>query len=105
MKGRMILSRRRVQPSTTRRPEPAVAPWVVPAPTRPPRVVAEARCNRCGACLALGCPAIEDAGGEAMRIDPATCSGCGTCAPLCRARAIVPALRLLEPAPAGQPPA
>jgi TPP-dependent indolepyruvate ferredoxin oxidoreductase alpha subunit len=101
MKGRMILPRRRVQPGPARRPVVAVGPGVLAAPRRPPLGVAEARCNRCGACLALDCPAIEDAGGEALRIDPASCSGCGACAPLCRAHAIGPALHLLEPAPAG----
>jgi Pyruvate/2-oxoacid:ferredoxin oxidoreductase delta subunit len=53
-----------------------------------PLAVAPARCNRCGACLSLGCPAIEDAGGEAMVIDPAVCTGCARCAPLCRGRAL-----------------
>jgi indolepyruvate ferredoxin oxidoreductase alpha subunit len=53
-------------------------------------VVAAARCNRCGACLALACPAISDPGGEAMAVDPAVCTGCGLCAPLCRSRAIGP---------------
>jgi len=54
----------------------------------PPVAIAASRCNRCGACLSLGCPAISDAGGEAMIVDPGVCSGCGLCAPLCRARAI-----------------
>ncbi|HET9595504.1 MAG TPA: 4Fe-4S binding protein, partial [Anaeromyxobacteraceae bacterium] len=49
--------------------------------------VAEARCNRCGACLRLGCPAISE-GFEAMAIDPALCQGCGVCAQACRAGAI-----------------
>jgi TPP-dependent indolepyruvate ferredoxin oxidoreductase alpha subunit len=56
----------------------------------PPLRVAAARCNRCGACLSLGCPAISDEGGEAMAVDPGTCSGCGLCAPLCRAGALAP---------------
>lgn len=55
---------------------------------RPPLAIAASRCNRCGACLSLGCPAISDVGGEAMVVDPAVCSGCGVCAPLCRGRAI-----------------
>ena len=54
----------------------------------PPLAVAPARCNRCGACLSFGCPAIADPGGEAMSVDAAVCSGCGLCAPLCRARAL-----------------
>jgi ferredoxin len=58
------------------------------APASAPLAVAPSRCNRCGACLALGCPAISDPGGEAMVIDPATCTGCARCAPLCRGRAL-----------------
>lgn len=59
-------------------------------PAAPPLGVTAARCNRCGGCLTLGCPAIEDVGGEAMVIDPAVCTGCGRCQPICRARAIGP---------------
>jgi TPP-dependent indolepyruvate ferredoxin oxidoreductase alpha subunit len=58
------------------------------APATFPFAIAPSRCNRCGACLALGCPAISDPGGEAMAIDAGTCTGCGLCAPLCRGRAI-----------------
>jgi Pyruvate/2-oxoacid:ferredoxin oxidoreductase delta subunit len=58
------------------------------APRSPPLAVDPARCNRCGGCLSLGCPAIEDGGGESMVVDPTTCTGCALCAPLCRARAI-----------------
>ncbi|HEY6006407.1 MAG TPA: hypothetical protein VIV57_26240 [Anaeromyxobacter sp.] len=53
-----------------------------------PFAIAPARCNRCGACLRLGCGAISDVGGEALVIDPGICAGGGLCAPLCRARAI-----------------
>ncbi len=53
-----------------------------------PCAIASSRCNRCGSCLDLGCPAISDVGDEALFIDPAACIGCGACAPLCRARAI-----------------
>jgi indolepyruvate ferredoxin oxidoreductase, alpha subunit len=53
-----------------------------------PCAVEAARCNRCGACLRLGCPAISD-GLEAMTIDPRVCAGCGTCLQVCRARAVV----------------
>jgi TPP-dependent indolepyruvate ferredoxin oxidoreductase alpha subunit len=44
-------------------------------------------CNRCGSCLTLACPALSD-GGEAAVVDPAVCTGCGRCAPLCRSRAL-----------------
>lgn len=73
----------------------AVAPCVLGARRGAPLAVHAARCNRCGACLGLGCPAIADAGGEAMVIDPAACTGCGRCAPLCRGRAIGPALTVV----------
>jgi hypothetical protein len=66
----------------------ALSPCVRRAPRAPPLAVAGARCNRCGACLSLGCAAISDPSGEAMEIDPAVCLGCGLCTPLCRARAI-----------------
>lgn len=54
----------------------------------PPVAIAPSRCNRCGACLRLGCPAISDVGGEALVVDAAGCTGCGVCEPVCRARAI-----------------
>jgi indolepyruvate ferredoxin oxidoreductase alpha subunit len=59
---------------------------------RPPQAVDPARCNRCGACLRLGCPAASD-GPEAVVIDPAACAGCGLCAQVCRSRAIGPLVR------------
>lgn len=62
----------------------------------PPLSIAVTRCNRCGACLRLGCGAISDVGGEALVIDPEACAGGGACAPLCRARAIGPWLLRLR---------
>jgi NAD-dependent dihydropyrimidine dehydrogenase PreA subunit len=56
-----------------------------------PLEIAPSRCNRCGACLALACPAVSDPGGEGMAVDPATCTGCRLCAPLCRAGALASA--------------
>ncbi len=52
------------------------------------QAVLERRCNRCGACLRLGCPAIAE-GEEAMTIDAGACAGCGLCRQVCRAGAIV----------------
>lgn len=75
----------------------AVAPCVLGAARAAPLAIHEARCNRCGGCLGLGCPAISDQGGEALVIDPAVCTGCGRCAPLCRGRAIGPDLGLVGP--------
>jgi TPP-dependent indolepyruvate ferredoxin oxidoreductase alpha subunit len=66
----------------------ALTPCAREARRAPALTVNPSRCNRCGACLSLGCPAISDPGGEAMAVDPAVCTGCGRCAPLCRARAI-----------------
>ncbi|HEX9049219.1 MAG TPA: 4Fe-4S binding protein, partial [Anaeromyxobacter sp.] len=66
----------------------ALSPCRRGVPSSRPFAIAASRCNRCGACLALGCPAISDPAGEALAIDPATCTGCGLCAPLCRGRAI-----------------
>jgi TPP-dependent indolepyruvate ferredoxin oxidoreductase alpha subunit len=54
----------------------------------PPMAIDAARCNRCGACLSLACPAISDAGGDSLEIAASVCSGCGLCEPLCRAGAI-----------------
>jgi indolepyruvate ferredoxin oxidoreductase alpha subunit len=68
----------------------ALAPCVRRGPRSAPLAVAPVRCNRCGACLRLGCPAISDPGGEALAIEPEICIGCGLCAPLCRSRAIGP---------------
>jgi len=68
----------------------AVAACQLEVPRAAPFAIDPARCNRCGACLSLGCAAIEDLGGDAMVIDPAVCVGCGRCAPMCRGRAIGP---------------
>lgn len=73
----------------------AVAPCVLGGPRAAPLAIHPARCNRCGGCLGLGCPAISDPGGEALVIDGAICSGCGRCAPLCRGRAIGPSLTVV----------
>jgi Pyruvate/2-oxoacid:ferredoxin oxidoreductase delta subunit len=67
----------------------AVAPCPAGHGRAAPLRVVEARCNRCGGCLSLACPAIRDEGGESMSIDRATCVGCLRCAPLCRGRALV----------------
>ncbi len=56
------------------------------APTAP-LAVDPSRCNRCGGCLSLACPALFD-GGESAAVDPAVCTGCGRCAPLCRSGAL-----------------
>jgi len=66
----------------------ALAPCPRGAPRSAHLQVLASRCNRCGACLALACAALSDPGGEAMAVDPAACTGCRLCAPLCRGGAI-----------------
>lgn len=66
----------------------ALARCVRGAPRAPPLAVLPSRCNRCGACLRLGCPALSDPGGDAMAVDAAICTGCSRCAPLCRSGAL-----------------
>ncbi len=46
------------------------------------------RCRNCKACLKLGCPAIESAGGEKPSISHQLCAGCGLCGQVCRFGAI-----------------
>ena len=52
------------------------------------------RCNGCGLCLQIGCPALmrselKAASGRALvRIDPLMCTGCETCAQVCNRGAI-----------------
>jgi TPP-dependent indolepyruvate ferredoxin oxidoreductase alpha subunit len=71
-----------------RAPASASAPWLTVLRGGPAFAIAASRCNRCGACLRLGCPAISDVGGEALVVDGDACTGCGACAPVCRSRAI-----------------
>jgi len=66
----------------------AIAPCTRDRARLPPVRVSRARCNRCGACLSLACPALSDRGDDAMVVDPRACSGCGRCLPLCRGRAL-----------------
>ncbi len=52
----------------------------------PPLHVDEAACRECGACLKLGCPALE-CGGGIPRVNPLLCAGCGLCNQVCPAGA------------------
>ncbi len=65
----------------------ALARCVRGAGHQTPLAVDASLCNRCGSCLTLACPALSD-GGDATVVDPAACTGCGRCAPLCRSRAL-----------------
>jgi indolepyruvate ferredoxin oxidoreductase alpha subunit len=53
----------------------------------PPRVISETICRKCGACLNLGCPAIEK-DGDQIRINELLCDGCGLCEQVCSFDAI-----------------
>ncbi|MDH7602490.1 MAG: indolepyruvate ferredoxin oxidoreductase subunit alpha [Armatimonadota bacterium] len=62
--------------------------------------VDETLCKACGACLRLGCPAIEiadqaqiDTRRHKVRINPVLCAGCGMCRQVCRFEAICEAPR------------
>jgi indolepyruvate ferredoxin oxidoreductase, alpha subunit len=53
------------------------------------RAITAAVCKKCGACLKVGCPAVEGKGkGEVPMINDLLCSGCGLCQQVCRFGAI-----------------
>jgi indolepyruvate ferredoxin oxidoreductase alpha subunit len=55
----------------------------------PMHKISEDKCKKCGACLKLGCPAIESQGkGTTPMINPLLCAGCGLCAQVCKFGAI-----------------
>ncbi|MBA7695182.1 hypothetical protein ES703_103804 [subsurface metagenome] len=56
-----------------------------------PRAVDTEKCNGCGICLLLGCPAIQSKDGQ-VYIDAALCAGsaCTICQQVCSRQAIVP---------------
>jgi indolepyruvate ferredoxin oxidoreductase, alpha subunit len=54
--------------------------------TSPAVVVDDERCNLCGLCLDLGCPAM--APGEQAMVVNEQCSGCGLCVEICRRGAL-----------------
>ncbi len=53
----------------------------------PVRRIDPETCSRCGACLKLGCPAIEG-DDEGVRVNPMLCIGCGMCDQVCRFDAV-----------------
>jgi indolepyruvate ferredoxin oxidoreductase alpha subunit len=61
---------------------------LLPGQKRPSLVVDEARCNGCGLCLKVGCPAIIRTGAERVRIEPLLCTGCTICQQTCFREAI-----------------
>ncbi|HAM16509.1 MAG TPA: indolepyruvate ferredoxin oxidoreductase subunit alpha [Eggerthellaceae bacterium] len=65
------------------------APCVLLHRERKPHYFVNGSCRACGACIALGCPAIsKDAGTGMASIDAAQCIGCGQCAQYCAFDAI-----------------
>lgn len=46
------------------------------------------KCKKCGACLKIGCPAIEKQKDGSVLINPAICVGCGLCDDMCKFGAI-----------------
>ncbi len=61
-----------------------------------PRAVDAEKCNLCGTCLLLGCPAIQS-DGEQVHIDTALCVGdaCTICQQICPRQAIGPQSRIM----------
>ena len=76
-------------------PEPSLVISKAPCPLKERKAVGPlvtidgSKCRHCRSCLKLGCPAIENAGGD-IRINSLMCAGCGSCAELCHFGAIVP---------------
>jgi indolepyruvate ferredoxin oxidoreductase alpha subunit len=65
----------------------ALAPCVLASRERLGQIVVdEERCNLCGLCLDIGCPALAP-GEEAVVVDE-QCSGCGLCVEVCRRGAL-----------------
>ena len=50
---------------------------------RPKQPCTIADCHHCGACLRLGCPALERGADGAVRVNAALCNGCGLCKQMC----------------------
>ena len=66
----------------------ALAPCVLTAPEKAGEIlVDDARCNLCGLCLEIGCPAIAPADATVEITD--ACTGCALCVEVCRRGALV----------------
>ncbi len=73
--------------------EPSLVISRAPCPLRTRKALGPAfaidpeKCKKCGACLKLGCPALEKRDG-AITINHLTCAGCGACQEVCHFGAI-----------------
>jgi len=56
---------------------------LLPGQRGQPLWVDEARCNGCGLCLRVGCPAVIKVHDKLVRIDPLLCTGCSICQQTC----------------------
>jgi indolepyruvate ferredoxin oxidoreductase alpha subunit len=56
----------------------------------PPYTVDLERCNACGVCASIGCPAILRTADGKAQIDPLQCTACDLCAQVCARGAIHP---------------
>ncbi len=52
------------------------------------RKIDAAKCNGCGVCLGLGCPALGETDNKKVKIEPVMCNGCPVCEYVCRQGAI-----------------
>jgi len=57
------------------------------------QIIDTRRCNQCGICLLVGCPAIQTTGKQPV-IDATMCTGCTVCAQVCPKQAIGPVSQL-----------
>lgn len=62
-----------------------------------PLRVDQDRCNGCGLCFRVGCPAITKQPDGKAFIDPLLCTGCEVCAQVCGRKAILFRAQVLEP--------
>ena len=57
------------------------------------RTIDTDKCNQCGICLLVGCPAIQTNGKQPI-IDITSCTGCTVCQQICPKQAIGPVSRI-----------
>ncbi len=74
--------------------EPSLIVSVAPCPLHvakrvgSPKKILQDKCKKCGACIKVGCPAIEKAG-NTITVNEFLCSGCSICEQTCKFGAIV----------------